>query len=57
MLEGERGLDDPRHPRCGIQVPHVRLYRTNRAITGSLSGVAECLGQREDLDGVANRSP
>ena len=23
MLEGERSLDNPCHPRCGIQVPQV----------------------------------
>src|SRR6266699_7024873 len=44
MLEGEGSLDNSRHPRCRIQVPHVCLYRTNCAITRSLSRGAERFG-------------
>ncbi len=53
MLEAEHGLDEPGHPRRGVEVADVRLHGPDRAVTLLVGPLAPGLGEAGDFGGVA----
>src|SRR5437660_12606195 len=45
VLKGEDGLYDAGDCRRGVEVSYIGFYRTDRAVAGTLRGVAERYGQ------------
>ncbi|SHU66125.1 Uncharacterised protein [Mycobacteroides abscessus subsp. abscessus] len=55
MLDGQHGLDEPRHPGCGVGMTDIRLGGAQHAVASPISGFPERLGQRRHFDGIAHR--
>ncbi len=53
VLERQHRLDEPGHPGRRVQMADIALHRAERAESAPIGGRAEGLGQRGDLDGIA----
>src|ERR1700754_5221814 len=55
MLKRKYRLDQSNHTRCRVEMANVALHRSDRAELPRLGLCAKRLGQRRDLDWIAQR--